>query len=90
MKVNQFPKRKDIFRDFSEGIFYEKLYEKYHINKKELIQILNENIKGNYDYERILSGGLIAQQQFLKHLILRWNPLDPGAPWENISPYLEE
>jgi len=89
MKENPFPKRIEIFREFSRGIFYKEIYEKYQIDEEELQRILEENIKGNYDYKRILRGGLEAQKQFLKHLKKRWNPLEPNASWENISPYIE-
>jgi len=84
------PKKNEIFREFSQGIFYEKLYEKYQIDEKKLIPILEENIKGNCDYKRIFSGGHEAQKQFIKYLKRCWNPLEPKAPWENISPYLEK
>jgi len=90
MKENPFPKRIEIFREFSRGIFYEEIYEKYQIDEEELINILNDNIKGNYNYGRILKGGLKAQKQFLKHLKHRWNPLEPDAPWENIPAYLDD
>jgi len=89
MKVNPFPKRTEIFREFTRGIPYEIIYEKHQINEEGLQRILEENIKGNYDYKRILRGGLEAQKQFLKHLKNRWNPLEPDASWENISPYIE-
>ena len=77
-----------IFQDFHKGIFYEKIYEKYRITEDELICVLEQYIKGNYNYQRILRGGFKAQEQFLKHLKTRWNPLKPDAPWEDISPYL--
>jgi len=90
MKENPFPKRIKIFREFSQRVFYEEIYEKYQIDEEELINILNDNIKGNYDYKRILNGGLEAQKQFLKHLKHRWNPLQPDEPWEDIPAYLED
>ena len=77
-----------IFKDFRRGVFYEELYEKYDITEKVLIKILNSNVKGRYDYEKILSGGLHAQKQLIAHLNSRWNPLKPGEPFENISPYV--
>ncbi|MFW9993900.1 MAG: hypothetical protein ACFFD4_17780 [Candidatus Odinarchaeota archaeon] len=89
MKIN--PSNSDfrkIFYEFRRGVFYEDLYEKYGITESNLISILRRNIKGNYDFKRILSGGLKAQKQFIRHLKNRWNPLEPDAPWENISPYL--
>ena len=46
-----------IFHDFRRGVFYEEIYEKYNITEKGLIRVLQMNIKGNYDYKRILSGG---------------------------------
>jgi hypothetical protein len=76
-----------IYKDFKNGVFYEEIYEKYEITEDILIKILNRNIKGNYDYKRILSGGLEAQKQFNSHLKSRWNPLKP-EPFENISPYI--
>ena len=77
-----------IFKEFRRGVFYEELYRKYQTTENNLISILNRNIKGNYDYKRILSGGLQAQKQFLKHLNTRWNPLKTDEPFENKSPYL--
>ena len=77
-----------IFKDFKNGVFYEEIYKKYEITEDTLISILNRNIKGNYDYKRILSGGLAAQKQFLKHLANRWNPLEPDAPHKDIKPYV--
>ncbi|MHA2332936.1 MAG: hypothetical protein ACXAEU_13015 [Candidatus Hodarchaeales archaeon] len=79
---------KKIFQEFRRGVFYEEIYEKHDIAEKDLINILQKNIKGNYDYQQILSGGLNAQKQFIKHLNSRWNPLEPDATWESISPYL--
>jgi hypothetical protein len=79
----------NIFNEFRHGVFYEEIYKKYRITEKQLIFILQRNIKGKYDYKRILSGGIEAQKQFNKHLSNRWNPLDPDAPWEPFSPYLE-
>ena len=76
-----------IFKDFRKGIFYEELYKKYDITEKALINILNRNIKGNYDYKRILSGGIASQKQFLHHLNNRWNPLEPEKPFTDVSPY---
>lgn len=76
-----------IFKEFRNGVFYEELYKNHDITEKDLIDILNRNIKGNYDYEKILSGGLKAQKHFIKHLNSRWNPIKPG-PFENISPYV--
>ncbi len=77
-----------IFRAFKRGILYESLYKDHAINQKELIAILQKNIKGNYDYQQILSGSEKSQKQFLKHLGSRWNPLEPDAPWEKVSPYV--
>lgn len=79
---------KKIYQEFRRGVFYEELYRKYQITESNLVSILNRNIKGNYDYKRILSGGLQAQKQFNGHLNNRWNPLKPDEPFENISPYL--
>ena len=76
-----------IFRAFKRGVFYELLYEDYDIKQQDLIRILQKSIKGNYDYQQILSGGEKAQKQFLKHLSSRWNPLEPDAPWEEKSAY---
>ena len=76
-----------IFKDFRSGVYYEEIYKKYEITEKILISILNGNVKGDYDYERILSGGLKAQKQFIRHLNSRWNPLKP-EPFENVSPYI--
>ena len=86
--VERKPIKGQIFKDFRNGVFYEELYEKYDITEKTLINILNRNVKGRYDYEKILSGGLKAQKQFIAHLNSRWNPLKPGEPFENISPYV--
>ena len=77
-----------IYKEFRNGVFYEELYKKYQLTEKDLISILNRNIKGNYDYKRILSGGIKAQEQFLNHLKTRWNPLKPDEPFETIPPYL--
>ncbi len=77
-----------LYKEFRSGIFYEELYKKYQVTEKDLINSLNSNIKGNYDYKRILSGGLQAQKQFLSHLNARWNPLKPDEPFENKPPYL--
>ena len=77
-----------IFKEFRNGVFYEDLYKKYKATERDLISILNKNIKGNYDYKRILSGGIQAQKQFISHLNTRWNPLKPDEPFENESPYL--
>jgi len=85
--VERKPIKGQIFKDFRRGVSYEELYEKYDIDQKTLISILNRNVKGRYDYERILSGGLKAQKQFIAHLNSRWNPIEPG-PFENISPYV--
>lgn len=87
MVERKFPIKGQIFKDFRRGVFYEELYEKYDISEKTLINILNNNVKGRYDYKRILSGGLEAQKQFIAHLNSRWNPIEPG-PFETISPYI--
>ncbi len=79
----------DPFKDFRHGIFYEGIYEHYDMTEEELIFIIQRKIKGSYNYKRILSGGIVSQKQFLKHLNNRWNPLEPDAPWESISPYIE-
>ncbi len=57
------------------------------LSKDDLIAILQRNIKGKYDYKRILSGGLAAQNQFVAHLKSRWNPLEPEKPGKDMSPY---
>jgi len=89
MKINPSnPDVNKVFYEFRQGEFYEDLYEKYGITEKQLISILKRKIRGKYDYHEILSGGLEGQKQFIKHLKARWNPLEPDAPWENISPYL--
>ncbi len=79
---------KKIFSDFRRGVFYEELYSTYDITEDVLVRVLQRNIKGNYDYHQILSGGLNAQKQFIRHLNSRWNPLKPDTKWESISPYL--
>ncbi|MHA1373323.1 MAG: hypothetical protein ACTSR7_03400 [Promethearchaeota archaeon] len=79
----------DPFKDFQHGIFYEEIYEHYDMTEEDLIFVLQRKIKGRYDYKRILSGGIGAQKQFLRHLNNRWNPLEPDAPWESISPYID-
>ena len=78
----------DPFKDFRHGVFYEEIYEHYDMAEEDLIFVLQRKIKGRYDYKRILSGGIEAQKQFLRHLNNRWNPLEPDAPWESISPYI--
>ncbi|MHA2249763.1 MAG: hypothetical protein ACXAD7_05345 [Candidatus Kariarchaeaceae archaeon] len=88
MVDNLRPIKGGIFKKFRSGIFYEDIYKEHDINETDLISILNRNIKGNYDYKRILNGGHAAQKQFLKHLNNRWNPLEPDAPFESISPYI--
>ncbi|MHA1674631.1 MAG: hypothetical protein ACTSYI_13515 [Promethearchaeota archaeon] len=80
-------KDREIFRAFRQGEFYEDLYQKFDIDEQDLIHILQRNVKGNYDYSRILSGGIGAQLQFIRHLNHRWNPLDPDASWESVTPY---
>jgi hypothetical protein len=80
-------KNRDIFKAFRRGEFYEDLYQKYEIDEKDLINILQHNIKGSYDYSRILNGGESAQQQFISHLNNRWNPLEPNSPWKSVNPY---
>ena len=82
-------KHQDILREFRKDVFYEDLYKKYEIDQKDLIGILKRSIKGRYNYQRILSGGLIAQRQFNKHLNNRWNPLEPGGEWVAIKPYID-
>ena len=85
-----------IFKEFRRGVFYEDLYEKYNIDENILIDILNHNVKGRYDYKRILSGGLKAQKQFISHLKSRWNPLGanktPNTAKSNTNtlPYIPE
>jgi len=89
MEKNSFMTSKfKIFKDFRNGIFYEEIYARYEITEKTLIGILQRNIKGRYDYQRVLSSGLKGQKQFIRHLNSRWNPLKPDEPWESISPYL--
>ncbi|MHA1109880.1 MAG: hypothetical protein ACTSRE_02170 [Promethearchaeota archaeon] len=78
----------NIFRKFRQGVFYEDLYTEFDISEYDLITILQSNIKGKYDYKRILKGGIAAQKQFIAHLKTRWNPLEPDKPGEDISPYL--
>ena len=78
-----------IYREFRQGILYEDLYKKYEITESDLASLLKRRIKGNYDYNRILSGGLQSQNQFIRHLNNRWRPLEPDAPWEDIPPYIE-
>jgi hypothetical protein len=79
-----------IFQKFRQGVFYEDLYKEHEISEEDLISILQRNIKGNYDYKRVLNGGLDAQKQFIAHLNTRWNPLDPNKQNKEISPYLPE
>ena len=79
-----------IYKDFKSGVPCLEIYEKYNLSEKNLLDILQKKIKGNYDYKRILSGGIKAQKQFINHLNNRWNPLDPEAAWEEISPYVAE
>jgi hypothetical protein len=76
------------YREFASGTPCAEIYQKYNINEAQFIAILRVNIKGSYDYHRILAGGIEAQRQFLRHLNARWNPLEPGRVWEDISPYL--
>ncbi|MBD3254801.1 MAG: hypothetical protein GF383_06895 [Candidatus Lokiarchaeota archaeon] len=92
MLAREESKRKniEIYKKFRNGIFYEELYQKYGISEDQLVLILNHNIKGNYDYKRILSGGLEAQKKFIRHLKNRWDPINPEKKWNNISPYLNE
>jgi len=80
----------NIFRKFRQCVFYEDLYNEFDISEDELISILQRNIKGKYDYKRILNGGLAAQKQFIAHLNTRWNPLEPDKPSEDLSPYIPE
>ena len=80
----------NIFRKFRQGEFYEDLYKEFDISEDDLIAILQSNIKGKYDYKRILNGGHVAQNQFIAHLNTRWNPLEPDQPEKTISPYLPE
>lgn len=84
------PKDRNIFRKFRQGVFYEDLYEEYHITEEDLIYIISHNVKGRYDYKRILSGGIEAQKQFIFHLNSRWNPLEPDAPYKQVSPYINQ
>jgi hypothetical protein len=77
-----------IKRDFRKNVLYEEIYEKYHINQKNLITILKRSIKGNFDYEKILSGGIESQKQFNLHLDNRWNPLNENAPFKHVPIYL--
>lgn len=86
--LNDHPHR--IYKLFRQGMFYEALYKEYDISEEDLISILQRNIKGNYDYKRILNGGLNAQKQFIAHLNSRWNPLDPNKQNIEISPYLPD
>lgn len=79
----------DPIKDFRHGIFYKKIYKYYDMTEEELIFMLQRKIKGRYDYKRILSGGIEAQNQFIKHLNNRWNPLEPDTPWKSISPYIK-
>jgi hypothetical protein len=89
VKQNDRLREIQIYREFRQGILYEDLYKKYEITKSDLTSLLKRMIKGNYDYNRILSGGLKSQNQFIKHLNNRWNPFEPDLPWEAIPPYLE-
>lgn len=88
-KENEKIKFNNTFNEFRRGMFYKNIYEKYNMTEKELIFILQRKIKGSYDYHRILNGRIEAQKQFLIHLNNRWNPLDPNAPVEPISPYID-
>lgn len=80
----------NIFRKFRQGVFFEDLYKEFDISEDDLISILQRNIKGNYDYKRILKGGLPSQKQFVSHLNSRWNPLEPEKHEKEIPPYLSE
>lgn len=77
-----------IFHDFRRGVPAEALYAQYDIDEATLADILQRNIKGNYDYKKILAGGKAGQAQFLRHLNARWNPLDPGAKPDPVTPYV--
>ena len=63
-----------IYKKFRQGVFYEKIYEEYAITQDDLIAILRRNIKGNYDYKRILSTGHAGQKEFIRHLNNQWRP----------------
>ena len=79
-----------IFHKFRQCVFYEDLYKEFDITEDDLISILQRNIKGNYDYKRILKGGFPSQKRFIAHLNSRWNPLKPDKHEIEISPYLPE
>lgn len=79
-------KSQQILKKFRQGVFYEEIYKEFEITEKTLISILQRNIKGNYNYRKVLSSHE-AQKQFIRHLNSRWNPLKP-EPFETIPPYL--
>jgi hypothetical protein len=79
----------EIFKQFEQCVPIEDIYKNFNINQEILIKILQRNIKGNYDYPRILNGGDDAQKQFLLHLENRWDPLNPKKPFKNIPAYID-
>ncbi|MCY3412220.1 MAG: hypothetical protein INQ03_11355 [Candidatus Heimdallarchaeota archaeon] len=76
-----------IFKKFRSGIYFKDLLEEYEIDVDHLIHILQKNIKGNYDYSRVLTSHK-AQKQFIAHLNTRPNPLDPSPIEKEIPPYI--
>ncbi len=77
-----------IFHDFRKLVPVKKILKKYSITEEELINILQRNIKGNYDYKQIFKGELKAHKQFIKHLNNRFDPLNPHKEWKQVSPYV--
>ena len=59
-----FTRDKIIFNKFKKGKFYEDIYIENNITKEDLIDILQKNIKGNYDYHVrcVDSGGNLIEE----------------------------
>lgn len=79
-----------IWKKFRQGENFEELLKEFDITLDDLKHILKGKIKGNYDYDRILRSGHRGQLQFIEHLNNRWNPLEPDAPYKDISAYVPE
>lgn len=57
-----------IYKEYRKGRYFKEICEEYGISEKDLIAILNRNIKGNFNYEEIFKKGHEGQLEQIRHL----------------------